>query len=439
MVFNHTKYIMHMKGKVKTKLNITGNILIYYTVIILVMVIAVSSLMGIIISRYQENHLLIAHIEFYPELINVLVDKDPTILQTLSGKKSSGISDNKSSVAGMLAIKGVSSAAIINTNGEIAAQSNLNLTLKGISLNQQFIKALSGSTGYEYTIKDNDRSLILYIPVKSGNDIKGVVYLSENGSHLTSIIHGSRFTAWLIISLSGLLLYILLFYIFYHSFRKQKKINEHLWQTQDVTIFALGYQAELRDLETGKHIERTSAYVSIIAKELKKHEKYKTYMTDDYISDLVRSAPLHDIGKVAIPDSILRKPGKLTDEEYLIMQTHPEHGSDILEKAEERLTFPSFFKIAIQMSKYHHEKWNGTGYPSKLSGVDIPLSARIMALADVYDALSSARPYKEAFSHEKCISIIKDESGKSFDPEIVGIFLTKEQEFKNVSILMKDD
>jgi HD-GYP domain-containing protein (c-di-GMP phosphodiesterase class II) len=201
----------------------------------------------------------------------------------------------------------------------------------------------------------------------------------------------------------------------------------------------LGYQAELRDFETGKHLERTSAYVSVIGNELKNHEDYQKYMTDDYITDMIKSAHLHDIGKVAIPDNILLKPGKLTDEEFKIIQSHPLHGADILEKAEARLSFTSFFKIAIQMCKNHHEKWNGTGYPSKLSGIDIPLSARIMALADVYDALRSARPYKEAFSHKKCISIIKEESGTSFDPEIVGVFLTKEKEFEEISIKMKDE
>jgi HD-GYP domain-containing protein (c-di-GMP phosphodiesterase class II) len=404
------------------------------------MVIAVSSLMGVIISRYQENHLLIAHVEFYPELIKVLVDKEPVILQALSDNASSGISTrkNQSAVAAIMKIKGVSGAAVINTKGEIVSNSNINLSLKEIRLNQQFINALSDNIGYEYKINQGIYSLMLYIPIKSGNNVKGVMLLSEGGNHLKSIVHGSRFTIFLIIALCGLLLYLLLFYIFYHSYRKQSTINEHLRQTQDVTIFALGYQAELRDLETGKHIERTSAYVRILANELKQHEQYRSYVTDDYISDLIKSAPLHDIGKVAIPDSILLKPGKLTDEEYQIIQSHSVHGSDILEKAEERLSFPSFFKIAIQMSKYHHEKWNGTGYPSKLSGEDIPLSARIMSLADVYDALSTARPYKPAFSHEKCVNIIKEERGQSFDPDLVDIFLLKEREFEEISIQMKD-
>ena len=425
----------------KTKLNITGNILIYYTAIILLMVIAVSSLMGIVISRYQEKHLLAAHIEFYPELIDVLVDKDPLILEALSDNESSGANSKKiqAAVDGILRIKGVVDAALINSDGEIVAGNNRDQSLKEVESDQQFIKALSGYTDYKYSKNDGIYTMKLYIPVKSGGNIKGVVYLSESGSHLTSIVHGSSSTVFLIIVFCGMLLYLLLFYIFYHSYRKQSTINKHLRQTQDVTIFALGYQAELRDLETGKHIERTSAYVKILADELKKHSKYKSYMTDDYISDLIRSAPLHDIGKVAIPDSILLKPGKLTDEEFLVMQSHAVHGSDILERAEERLSFPSFFKIAIQMSKYHHEKWNGTGYPSGLSGEDIPLSARIMSLADVYDALSMRRPYKEAFSHEKCVKIIAEESGKSFDPELVCVFLDKEKEFEEISIKMKDE
>ena len=439
-IIHINNYSIGIKLLVKTRLKITGNILIYYTVIILLMVIAVSSLMGIVISRYQVNHLIASHIEFYPELINVLADKDSSILEAFSAKTASNTSseNNSSAVSGILKIKGVGDAALINPGGEIVAESNINLSREEIITDQQLTKALSGYTDYIYSIDDGVYTLKLYIPVKSGGDIKGIVYLSEIGSHLTSIVHESRLTVFLIIAFCGILLYILLFYIFYHSYRKQSTINKHLRQTQDVTIFALGYQAELRDLETGKHIERTSAYVSILANELKKYKKYKAYITDDYISDLIRSAPLHDIGKVAIPDSILLKPGKLTEEEYRIMKSHPGHGSDILEKAEERISFPSFFKIAIQMSKYHHEKWDGSGYPSGLSGEDIPLSARIMALADVYDALSTARPYKQAFSHEKCLIIIKEERGQSFDPDLVDIFILKEKEFEEVSIQMKD-
>jgi HD-GYP domain-containing protein (c-di-GMP phosphodiesterase class II) len=425
---------------VKTKFNITGNVLVYYTAIILFMVIAVSLLMGIVISRYQEKHLLLAHIEFYPELINIIVDKDPEILQKISDMSFSGLTSGKpvSAVDEIMAIKGISGTAIISNRGEIVAAGSVSYSAEELVTRPQFVKALSGETGYDYSGRGDSQSLEIFIPIITDTGVIGIVYLVEIGGHLTSVVHESGSTVWGVISLCGLLLYLFLFYLFYHSYRKQKTINEHLRQTQDVTIFALGYQAELRDLETGKHIERTSAYVEILANELKRHGKYRSYLTEDYISDLIRSAPLHDIGKVAIPDSILLKPGKLTEEEYLVIQSHPVHGGDILEKAEKRLSFPSFFKIAIQMSKSHHEKWDGTGYPLKLLGESIPLSARIMALADVYDALSTARPYKKAFSHETCISIIQEERGKSFDPELVDIFLLKENEFEEVSKRLKD-
>jgi HD-GYP domain-containing protein (c-di-GMP phosphodiesterase class II) len=408
----------------KSKLKITGNILIYYTAIMLFMVIAVSTMMGFIISRYQENHLLLVHIEFYPELVNILVKKDPAILQAISENNASGRYTEKLSsiIDEIMGIEGVDKTAILNLNGEtVSGTPSENDSLIDLNENDQFLIALSGSTSYEY-IEHNDKYYLrIFTPVISDNKVIGVIYLSEGNGHLKSIIHNRKSTIWIIISLSGILLYILLFFIFYHSYRNQKIINIQLRQTQDVTIFALGYQAELRDLETGKHIE------------------YKKYMTEDYISDLVRSAPLHDIGKVAIPDNILLKPGNLTDDEFKVIQGHTLHGANILEKAEKRLSFTSFFKIAIQMCKYHHEKWNGTGYPSKLKGEDIPLSARIMALADVYDALSTVRPYKVAFSHEKCVSIITEESGKSFDPEIVGVFLEKEKKFEEISIKMKDE
>jgi len=426
----------------KTKLKITGNILIYYTAIMLFMVIAVSTIMGVAISRYQKEHLLMAHIEFYPELINFLVKKDPEILHAISEYNVSGkFTENLNTIIDeILEIKGIDKTAILNIDGDtISGTPSGNDSLINLDENVQFLKALSGSTSYEY-IEHNDKYYLgIFIPVISDNNIIGVIYLSEGNGHLKSIIHNRKSTIWIIISLSGILLYILLFSTFYHSYRNQKIINKQLRQTQDVTIFALGYQAELRDLETGKHIERTSAYVSLLANELKNRIEYKKYMTEDYISDLVRSAPLHDIGKVAIPDKILLKPGNLTDDEFKVIQGHTLHGANILEKAEKRLSFTSFFKIAIQMCKYHHEKWNGTGYPSQLKGEDIPLSARIMALADVYDALSTVRPYKVAFSHEKCVSIITEESGKSFDPEIVGVFLEKEKEFKEISIKMKDE
>ncbi|MBN2037219.1 MAG: HD domain-containing protein [Chitinispirillaceae bacterium] len=209
--------------------------------------------------------------------------------------------------------------------------------------------------------------------------------------------------------------------------------NRQLLKTEGVTILALAYQAELRDLETGKHLERTAHYVQLIAEELARIPKYRTYLTQGYIADLVKSAPLHDIGKVAIPDSILKKPGKLTPEEFEIIKKHCEYGMKVLQMADEKLDFRSFLKIAIQIVSTHHEKWNGSGYPFGMKGESIPLSGRIMALADVYDALRSDRCYKKACSHEETCMIISHEKGEHFDPEIVDVFNGVEKKFREIS------
>jgi len=214
--------------------------------------------------------------------------------------------------------------------------------------------------------------------------------------------------------------------------------REVLVQTQDVTIFALAYEAELRDHATGQHLERTSEYVKILATELARHPNYYQYLTESYVSDLVRAAPLHDIGKVGIPDAILLKPGKLTATEFSIMQEHCELGVQVLNKADERLRFQSFLKIAIQLALSHHEKWDGTGYPNGTDGNQIPLSGRIMALADVYDALRSERGYKSSIGHDKSRDIILDGRGTHFDPDVVGTFLLKQDDFLWISNTLGD-
>ena len=231
----------------------------------------------------------------------------------------------------------------------------------------------------------------------------------------------------------GIIFYVSLFLVFYNSYRKQKKINTQLSLTENRIIQLLSRLAELRDNETGNHIKRTSEYVMIVTENLRKYPVYKKYITQSYINDIVRSAPLHDIGKVGIPDNILLKPGKLTNDEYEIMKQHTLLGARVLIEEEKELEFNSFLKIGIQIARYHHENWDGTGYPDKLKGDEIPLSARIMTLVDVYDALRSKRPYKEPFSHEKAVEIIKEDSGRKFDPNIVDVFLELEKEFRLIS------
>ena len=179
--------------------------------------------------------------------------------------------------------------------------------------------------------------------------------------------------------------------------------------------------------------------MEILTQELRKHPKYKSYLSNRYISDIVKSAPLHDTGKVGVPDAILQKPGKLEPDEFDKMKRHCEYGAMILQKAEQKLTFQSFLRIALQLVMYHHEQWDGRGYPYGLRGEDIPISARIMALSDVYDALRSKRHYKNALSHEKSVEIICEEKGKHFDPLIVEAFLKKEKDFYMISEQMADN
>ena len=186
--------------------------------------------------------------------------------------------------------------------------------------------------------------------------------------------------------------------------------------TRDVAIVSLAALAESRDNETGAHILRTQEYVKVLAEQLAQKEPFQSLLTSSYIELLYKSAPLHDVGKVGVPDSVLLKPGKLTDDEFEIMKQHPQIGADALSIAEQQLGSTSFLNVAKEISLTHHEKWDGSGYPNKLSGSDIPISGRLMALADVYDALISKRVYKPAFSHEKAKSILVEGSGSHFDP-----------------------
>lgn len=208
---------------------------------------------------------------------------------------------------------------------------------------------------------------------------------------------------------------------------------------QDVTMVAMGSLAETRDNETGKHIRRTQYYVKLLADSLKDHSRFRHHLTEKNIELFYKSATLHDIGKVGIPDSILTKPGKLTVEEFEVMKTHALLGRNAIAAAEELLETPASFLIfAREIAYTHHEKWNGKGYPEGLSGNNIPLSGRIMAIADVYDALISRRVYKPAFTHDDAVSVIKEEAGNHFDPDIVAAFLGIAGQFHMIALKYMD-
>lgn len=221
--------------------------------------------------------------------------------------------------------------------------------------------------------------------------------------------------------------------------------NDHLEQlvrertrelelTQEVTIESLGTLAEYRDPETGGHIKRTKNYVRLLAEYLKDHPRYRHYLDDITIDFLYRSSPLHDIGKVGVPDAILIKPGKLTDKEFSEIKKHPVYGRNAIAVSEKRLGEKSFLQYAKVIAESHHEKWDGTGYPHGLKADDIPIPGRLMAIADVYDALISKRVYKPPFSHDKAVAIIAQGRGQHFDPDMVDAFLKLEDQFRQIAL-----
>lgn len=213
--------------------------------------------------------------------------------------------------------------------------------------------------------------------------------------------------------------------------------NEAISQMQNTLIVTLADLVESRDENTGQHIKKTAAYVRIILEELKREGVYSDQLTDDFMENVVNSAPLHDIGKIAVPDAILNKPGKLTKEEFDIMKTHTTAGGKILNSIIETLPDSHYLDEAKNLATYHHERWDGKGYPTGLAGEKIPLSARIMAVADVFDALVSKRSYKEGFSYEKAFSIIEEESGTHFDPKLVHAFFNAKDSILEVANIFK--
>jgi PAS domain S-box-containing protein len=201
-----------------------------------------------------------------------------------------------------------------------------------------------------------------------------------------------------------------------------------LKQTQDVAIFSLAKLAEYRDKETGLHLARIQHYCRVLCSRLAARKLYADRMTSAFMEDVVRSSVLHDIGKITIPDAILLYPGKFTPEQHAVMRAHTIHGGNALEEAVKQLGAESFLSVGRDVAYYHHEYWDGNGYPVGLKGEAIPLSARIVAVADVYDALTTERRYKKAFTHDEARSVIRDGRGKQFDPEIVDAFLEADLE-----------
>ena len=223
--------------------------------------------------------------------------------------------------------------------------------------------------------------------------------------------------------------------------RLAEKVSAQVKEISDsqmATIFALAKLAEVRDDDTGRHIERTRTYCRLLAEKLREDPRFAVRIDERFIEDIFRAAALHDIGKVGIPDAILLKPGRLTPKAFEVVKTHCVIGARTLEEAYGSYPGNPFLRMGVDIARSHHENWDGSGYPDGLAGEDIPLAARIMALADAYDTLRSKRTYKEAFSHEKSRKIIAESAGRHFDPSVVDAFVALETEFAEMRERMDD-
>jgi response regulator RpfG family c-di-GMP phosphodiesterase len=239
--------------------------------------------------------------------------------------------------------------------------------------------------------------------------------------------------------LMTLLAFIVLAFLKYRNeYLRAKTMSALVTRTQEGIIGSFCSMSEYRDPETGAHIKRTQHYVKALAVQLRNHPKFKSQLNSEIITLLFKAAPLHDIGKIGIRDHILLKNGRLMADEFAIMKTHPQIGADIIKSVAAQIGWNPFMRLSYEISLCHQEKWDGSGYPQGLSGTAIPLSARFMALADVYDALISKRVYKPAFPHAKAVRMIKEGKNNHFDPDIVEAFEAIHQQFLDIAIAHLD-
>lgn len=328
---------------------------------------------------------------------------------------------------------------LLNTPfGQIFPGVEVHATVVDNLLNNDFISAPSWSNGIiMMLILGSGIILSLFIAFRSAAFVFVVMLIFVVGLWLTTqqVFFRTGLFIGTVFPIAAVICNYMFLTLLKHRLEEKKMLSgmSELLVTQDVTIESMATLAEYRDKETGGHIKRTRLYVKLLAEHLKQHDKYKQFLTDENIDMLYKSAPLHDIGKVAIPDNILLKPTTLTDEEVKIMKTHTTIGHDVIKSSVRKLGKNSFLTIAAEIALSHQEKWDGSGFPQGLKGDAIPISGRLMALADVYDALTSKRVYKPPLSHTLAVDIIKKGRGTHFDPDMVDAFLEIQEQFRNIA------
>jgi len=430
-------------------MKLRSNIIAQFTVITFLIILAVTIILAPIVTQRVTESLIQSHIQIFPDLARITMQPHreavlPWFAQAPGERLPAKVEEL---FANLLEIKGVFRIKVWGPDGTILWSDHTELIGQNFADNSLFLQAVAGQVVYSkksgtkqenFSERGTNVILEIYTPVFDRGRVAGVIEFYDSDELLHSELASARDAVWFWTASGGLLLYLLQFAVFLQAHLRYRKTTQQLIETQNVTIHALAYQSEIHDVETGNHLERTTHYVRILAEELSRGERDRAILTKEYREDLVKSAPLHDIGKVGVRDDILHKPGALEPDEFQQMQRHCEYGTLILRRAIEKLSFESFLKTAIDITQCHHEKWDGSGYPTGLHGEDIPIAARIMAVADVYDALRSKRYYKNPMPHEQCLEIITADRGKAFDPLVVDALLRRQEEFLGVSRRLTD-
>lgn len=408
------------------------SIIVQYSLFTLILVIISTAILVGSVSRLFEDYVISSHISLYPELIEIIGKTDAQMAVFLDAEPTLNAKENGDDIfKPLLHLGQIFRIKIWNPQAMVLWSDEQKLIGTQSQSHDAFLAALKGKPTYEIKAPDtlenvyeSDQGILLeiYSPIIINGEVRGVIEFYESTATLQKALDKGKFTIVSIAMLFGSALYLLQLSVFYNSHKKQKQLSKNITQARDATVFALASMAENRDADTGAHLERTSAYILLLA------TAFSDIFPEDYhfdkhaIEEIVQAAPLHDIGKVGIPDAILLKPSSLTAEEFNIMKTHTEIGANTLEIAQQRANFPTYLKTAITIARFHHEWWDGTGYPLGLEANEIPLEARIMAIADVYDALRSKRPYKDSLTHLEACTIIYQGEGTHFDPKLVTIF-----------------
>ncbi|HCM25085.1 MAG TPA: hypothetical protein DIC34_00810 [Treponema sp.] len=421
-----------LTGKTMGRPGREGNVLVQFSAFMFLVIVTAASVLGLVLSDFVRSHVIRMHGSFYALSLSPNFDD---LLATGNGTEFEALKSGLESAGGLPHVKDL--AVWDATGKQLFGPAGFH---EGRTRDDPLPVALGGSVRFVYGTRPRAFSfgpprgdLFLFLPIKdAAGRMKGVISLRESDSALAGDLDEAARTIALLVAIAGCAIYAALFLLYYRSYRRQRTAAERLRQSQESIIFAMSSLSGLRDQETGGHLERCKGYVRILATRLQSERQFRSYINNEYIRSLASIAPLHDIGKVGIDDAILRKPGKLTDEEYEAMKKHSELGAGILDAARERLSFPSQLELAVELTRHHHERWDGKGYPDGLAGEAIPLSARIMAIADVYDALRSERYYKKAMPHAEAIKVMKESAGSQFDPGIVSVFLANHSEFEAI-------